>query len=49
MFPHRWDDGDFLDNLAVYAGPYIQAVRDNPGEFTRDDFWLYEHLKRRTR
>jgi glycosyltransferase involved in cell wall biosynthesis len=47
VFPHRWDDEDFLDNLAVYEGPYIQSVRDNPAEFTRDDFWLYEHLKRR--
>lgn len=44
MFPHRWDDTDFLDRLAVYEGPYIKAVRDDPAEFTRDDFWLYEHL-----
>jgi glycosyltransferase involved in cell wall biosynthesis len=45
MFPHKWDDADFLDRLAVYDGPYIQAVRDDPGEFTRDDFWLYNHLR----
>jgi len=45
MFPHRWDDADFLDNLAVYDGPYIKEVRENPDEFTRDDLWLYEHLK----
>jgi glycosyltransferase involved in cell wall biosynthesis len=47
MFPHRWDDSDFLDNLAIYEGPYIKAVRDDPEEFTRDGFWLYEHLKNR--
>jgi len=40
LFPHRWDDKDFLDDLEVYGGPYIQAVRDNPGEFVRDDFSL---------
>jgi len=45
MFPHKWDDEDFLDRLAVYEGPYIQAVRDDPKEFTRDDFWLYNHLR----
>jgi glycosyltransferase involved in cell wall biosynthesis len=45
LFPHRWDDRDFLENLAIYEGPYIKAVRDDPDEFTRDDFWLYEHLQ----
>jgi hypothetical protein len=47
MFPHRWDDPDILPALDVYEGPYIQAVRDDPAEFTRDDMWLYEHLKAR--
>jgi glycosyltransferase involved in cell wall biosynthesis len=47
MFPHKWDDRDFIDNLAVYEGPYIKAVRDDPSEFTRDDFWLYERLTER--
>jgi glycosyltransferase involved in cell wall biosynthesis len=47
MFPHKWDDTDFMDNLAIYEGPHIKAVRDDPTEFTRDDFWLYEHLQRR--
>jgi glycosyltransferase involved in cell wall biosynthesis len=45
LFPHRWDDQDFLKDLAIYEGPYIQAVRDNPEEFTRDEFWLYERLR----
>jgi glycosyltransferase involved in cell wall biosynthesis len=44
MFPHRWDDPDFLPDLAVYEGPDIKAVRDDPVEFTRDDMWLYRHL-----
>lgn len=47
MFPHQWDDPDFLDKLAIYDGPHIKAVVDDPAEFTRDNFWLYEHLKRR--
>jgi glycosyltransferase involved in cell wall biosynthesis len=48
MFPHRWDDVDFLDKLAIYEGPFIKAVRDDPDEFTRDGFWLYDHLLSRT-
>jgi hypothetical protein len=47
MFPHKWDDADFLDNLAIYEGPDIQAVRDDPAEFTRDNLWLLNHLKSR--
>jgi glycosyltransferase involved in cell wall biosynthesis len=46
VFPHRWDDPDFLDRLGIYEGPDIKAVRDDPAEFTRDDLWLYEYLKR---
>lgn len=49
MFPHQWDDRDFLQLLDIYEGPYIQAVRDDPAEFTRDDMWLYEYLRRRPR
>jgi hypothetical protein len=45
MFPHRWDDPDFLPDLAIYEGPDIKAVREDPAEFTRDDMWLYEHLR----
>lgn len=44
MFPHAWDDPDFLDKLAVYDGPHIKAVRDDPPEFTRDDFKLLQLL-----
>jgi glycosyltransferase involved in cell wall biosynthesis len=45
LMPHRWSDDDFLKDLGVYEGPYIRAVLDDPAEFTRDDFWLYHHLK----
>lgn len=44
LFPHKWDDAEFLDYLGVYDGPFIKAVRDDPQEFVRDDFWLYEYL-----
>lgn len=44
VLPHRWSDPDFLRFLGIYDGPHIQAVRDDPGEFVRDDFWLYQHL-----
>jgi glycosyltransferase involved in cell wall biosynthesis len=46
MFPYRWDDPDYLPRLEVYEGPYIQAVRDDPEEFTRDDHALYQRLKK---
>ena len=46
MFPHRWDDPDLVPRLEIHEGPYIQAVRDDPQEFTRDDMWLYEYLKK---
>src|SRR5438105_1956256 len=36
VFPHRWDDADCLPDLAIYDGPHIQAVRNDPEEFTRD-------------
>ena len=47
LFPHRWDDKDFLDDLEVYGGPYIQAVWDNPGELFRDDFSLLPLISKR--
>jgi glycosyltransferase involved in cell wall biosynthesis len=46
-WPHDWRDPAFVDDLALYEGPYLQAVRDNPDEFVRDRFVLYEHLRRR--
>jgi glycosyltransferase involved in cell wall biosynthesis len=45
-FPHNWNDPQFIHDLRVYEGPYIKAVRDNPKEFVRDGFSLYESLRR---
>jgi hypothetical protein len=45
--PHDWRDPLFLDDLEIYDGPYVQAVRENPNEFVRDRFQLYEYLKSR--
>ena len=45
-FPHKWADPQFLPDLEVYEGPYIQAVRDNPDEFVRDGLSLYKLLRR---
>jgi hypothetical protein len=45
--PHKWDDPDFLNDLAVYDGPLVKAVRDNPAEFVRDDWRLLELLQSR--
>jgi len=44
LFPHDWKDPDFLPHLRLYEGPYIQAVRDDPAEFTRDGMQLFDHL-----
>jgi len=49
LFPYQWDDPQFLDNLEIYEGPYIKAVRNNPKEFVRDDFYLYNLLRRSKR
>jgi len=47
LFPHKWKDIDYLDKLEIYEGPYIKVVRDNPNEFVRDGFQLYNYLKSR--
>lgn len=49
LFPHRWDDEDFLADLELYEGPFIKAVRDNPNEFVRDGWSLIELLRKRDR
>ena len=38
---------DFIDDLRVYDGPYVAAVRNDPAEFTRDEMKLYEFLVQR--
>jgi hypothetical protein len=45
--PHDWRDPLFLDDLEIYDGPYVQAVRENPNEFVRDRFQLYDYLRSR--
>jgi len=49
LFPHKWDDPHFLDDLEIYEGPYIKTVRENPDEFVRDDFYLYHLLVNKSR
>jgi glycosyltransferase involved in cell wall biosynthesis len=44
LLPHDWKDPQFLDDLALYEGPFIKAVRENPNEFVRDGFQLYRYL-----
>jgi hypothetical protein len=46
LFPHKWADPDFLKYLAIYDGPFIKAVRDNPERFVRDDYELLRLLTR---
>jgi glycosyltransferase involved in cell wall biosynthesis len=47
LFPHRWDDPAFFDDLEAYEGPYIRPVRDNPKEFVRDGMQTYEAILQR--
>lgn len=47
LFPHRWIKPELMDGLEVYEGPYIKAVRENPSEFVRDGFALYDYLQER--
>lgn len=47
LFPHDWRDADFLDDLAIYDGPVIKAVRDNPDRFVRDGMVLFDLLRDR--
>jgi glycosyltransferase involved in cell wall biosynthesis len=44
LFPHNWMDAQFFDNLELYRGPLIEAVRKEPAEFTRDGMRLAEKL-----
>jgi len=44
--PHPWKDPQFLPYLSTYEGPHVKAVLDNPDEFVRDGFYLYDRLVR---
>lgn len=45
FFPHDWKDPQFLADLAMYDGPDIRAVKEDPKEFTRDGMRLAEYLR----
>jgi glycosyltransferase involved in cell wall biosynthesis len=45
-FPHNWKDPQFLSDLALYDGPVVRAVLENPEEFVRDRLSLLHHLQR---
>lgn len=47
LWPHDWFDEQFLSDLAIYDKPPLRAVRQNPEEFVRDDFRLFDYLKSR--
>ena len=47
LFPQNWADPDFIDGLAIYDGPFIKAVHDNPDRFARDKFYLFNLLSQR--
>jgi glycosyltransferase involved in cell wall biosynthesis len=47
--PHRWDDPAFMADLAIWDGPHIQPVRDDPDEFIRDGLKTYRLLEKRAR
>jgi glycosyltransferase involved in cell wall biosynthesis len=42
--PHDWTDPTLSADLALYDGPFIEAVRRDPNEFVRDDWRLLQHL-----
>lgn len=44
LMPHNWADPELVNYLETYEGPFVQAVRENPDEFVRDRFKLYDLL-----
>ncbi len=47
LFPYKWINEDCAEKLAIYDGPFIQAVRENPDEFVRDNFAVLKHLQQK--
>jgi glycosyltransferase involved in cell wall biosynthesis len=47
LLPYQWNDEDMLQDLAIYEGPQVKAVRDDPSEFVRDRFQVVKLLERR--
>lgn len=48
LMPHKWGDPDFLGDLAIYEGEPIQAVKEDPDEFVRDQFQLNKIMGQRS-
>jgi hypothetical protein len=48
LFPHTWKDPDFMPGLALYDGPLIKAVKDNPDAFVRDGMEMFKWLQSRS-
>lgn len=44
LLPYNWFDKDFIDDLRIYKGPYVNAVQKNQREFIRDNLVLYNFL-----
>lgn len=47
LFPMKWTDNEFLQYLAIYDGPLVKAVRDNPARYARDNFELLRVVSER--
>jgi glycosyltransferase involved in cell wall biosynthesis len=47
LAPYNWFDEDFLPDLAIYDGPFVKAVRDDPEEFVRDRMKVFDWLRTR--
>lgn len=48
LFPHKWATIDVLPYLHAYEGPFVKAVVDNPKEFVRDRFVLYDAVRQKS-
>jgi len=47
LFPLNWADTTFMEHLAIYDGPLVKAVRDNPKRFAPDHYKLLGLLAER--
>lgn len=47
MFPHDWKDPQFFEDLKIYDGQDIFAVKDDAAEFTRDRMKLVRAIEAR--
>jgi hypothetical protein len=47
IFAHNWRDTEFFPDLAIYPGPDILAVKQDPEEFIRDNMVLVKAIESR--